>query len=130
MKHHRQAPATAPRYRERLLAARAELIERLQSTRMALDDPQHLSDDDQAPVLHDQFVLRRLMRIDESKLRLIDAALDRLAAGEYGACLTCGGPISPRRLDAIPWAALCIRCQESQSSEEAVEAPEARLPAA
>ena len=43
---------------------------------------------------------------------LVNAALERIAHGEYGVCLTCEEPISERRLKAIPWAENCIQCQE------------------
>ena len=44
-------------------------------------------------------------------LEAVLAALDRLDDGTYGACLRCGRPIAPERLDALPWAAHCIDCQ-------------------
>jgi RNA polymerase-binding transcription factor len=46
-------------------------------------------------------------------LELVDAALARLDAGTYGPCQSCGRPIAPERLEAIPWAALCIDCQRT-----------------
>jgi DnaK suppressor protein len=63
-------------------------------------------------MLHDQFVTLHQQGLAYHTLKLIDAALDRMAAGEFGACLACGEPISNRRLNAIPWAEYCIRCQE------------------
>ncbi|SRR6266568_4149194 len=45
-------------------------------------------------------------------LRSVRAALDRIAEGAYGACLECEEEISHKRLQAMPWATLCIRCQE------------------
>jgi DnaK suppressor protein len=42
----------------------------------------------------------------------IDAALERLEHGTYGACQTCGGPIGKQRLMALPEARLCIACRE------------------
>ena len=39
-------------------------------------------------------------------------AIDRIDSGDYGRCLGCGGEINPGRLDAIPWAALCVDCQQ------------------
>jgi DnaK suppressor protein len=42
----------------------------------------------------------------------IEEALERLDSGTYGKCAHCGDPIARPRLDAIPWARLCIRCQE------------------
>src|SRR5262245_26865877 len=45
-------------------------------------------------------------------LRNVRAALDRIADGTYGACLECEEEISQKRLRAMPWATLCITCQE------------------
>ena len=45
------------------------------------------------------------------QLELVEASLARLDAGTYGACLRCGQPIAPGRLEALPWAAYCIACQ-------------------
>jgi DnaK suppressor protein len=45
--------------------------------------------------------------------RCVSAALERLVAGTFGYCLLCDEPISERRLHALPWAALCLRCQEA-----------------
>lgn len=44
----------------------------------------------------------------EQVLAEIDTALERIAAGTYGTCGKCGGAIAPERLEAHPWAALCI----------------------
>jgi DnaK suppressor protein len=50
----------------------------------------------------------------ESKLlREIDAALERMQDGSFGACVDCEVPISAKRLAAVPWALRCISCQES-----------------
>ena len=49
----------------------------------------------------------------ESKLlRDVHAALGRIAGGDYGVCLQCEEEISQKRLQAVPWATLCIGCQE------------------
>jgi DnaK suppressor protein len=50
---------------------------------------------------------------NEQHLAQVEAALARLDAGTYGACANCGRPISAERLEAIPWAALCIDCQRA-----------------
>ena len=42
----------------------------------------------------------------------IRSAIDRITEGTYGVCLSCEEEISPKRLQAIPWAELCIHCQE------------------
>ena len=50
---------------------------------------------------------------DQQHLDAIDAALARIDSGTYGHCSACGGVIAPERLDALPWAALCIDCQRA-----------------
>ena len=45
-------------------------------------------------------------------LRNVRAALDQIAEGTYGTCLECDEEISHKRLHAMPWATLCITCQE------------------
>lgn len=44
------------------------------------------------------------------QLSAIAAAIERLEAGTYGVCTSCGRAIPPERLDAIPWAATCVAC--------------------
>lgn len=41
-------------------------------------------------------------------------ALERLRAGEYGRCETCGEPIAPARLRAIPEVTTCVTCQDAE----------------
>jgi len=41
----------------------------------------------------------------------VDAALGRMAMGEYGICQGCGGDIALARLEIVPMAALCMSCQ-------------------
>ena len=45
-----------------------------------------------------------------AKLADVERALVKLEDGSYGVCDRCGDPITPERLEAIPWAALCVRC--------------------
>lgn len=52
-------------------------------------------------------------------LREVRAALRRLQDGTYGQCLQCEEEISPKRLSAVPWAALCLSCQERADRESA-----------
>lgn len=45
------------------------------------------------------------------ELEAVQAARHRLATGRYGECVTCGEPIELRRLEALPIAMRCMRCQ-------------------
>src|ERR1700690_1711692 len=49
---------------------------------------------------------------DSALLQGLRLAIARLNDGSYGLCLKCEEEIAGKRLKAIPWAELCIRCQE------------------
>jgi|SRR5579872_3310152 len=50
--------------------------------------------------------------------RSVELALHRTQDGSFGTCLHCDGDIGRRRLEAVPWASLCIRCQEAADRGE------------
>jgi RNA polymerase-binding protein DksA len=50
----------------------------------------------------------------EEQLLDIDRALERIDEGTYGICTNCGKPIQAERLEALPWAELCIDCQRKR----------------
>jgi DnaK suppressor protein len=49
-----------------------------------------------------------------AKLRDVERALAKLDEGTYGACDACGAAIPEERLEAIPWAALCVGCSAAR----------------
>ena len=51
---------------------------------------------------------------DARLLVAIDAALQRIEAGTYGKCVNCGAQIPEERLEAMPWATLCIDCKRKE----------------
>lgn len=55
-----------------------------------------------------------LMATEEGTLGAIEAAIERIEDGLYGTCTECGSAIKKSRLNAIPYAALCIKCAEAQ----------------
>jgi DnaK suppressor protein len=55
---------------------------------------------------------------DSKSLAQIRRALSRIATGTYGICLNCEEAILPKRLAAVPWAALCLSCQEQFDRHE------------
>ncbi len=50
-------------------------------------------------------------------LRLIEAALRRIADGSFGECSACGSEISAGRLQVLPWTQFCLICQEAIEEE-------------
>jgi DnaK suppressor protein len=93
-----------------------------QEGREILALPDGIAVEDQAPLMHEQFVALRQQRMDGRKLKLIDAALERLDSGDFGICDNCGERISDKRLEALPWAAYCVQCQTGIDRREASEA--------
>ena len=53
-----------------------------------------------------------VVRALRSNLHDVERALATLDAGTYGTCERCGKQIGAERLDAIPWALLCIDCKK------------------
>jgi RNA polymerase-binding transcription factor len=51
---------------------------------------------------------------DERLLEAIGAALQRIENGTYGKCVNCGAQIPEERLEAMPWATLCIECKRKE----------------
>jgi DnaK suppressor protein len=60
----------------------------------------------------------RLREREQGLLSKIDAALEKIEQGEYGACISCGEDIGVRRLKARPVAELCIDCKAEQEKLE------------
>lgn len=48
-------------------------------------------------------------------LAKINRAIQKYEAGTYGICDQCGKPIEPGRLEALPYAVLCLNCRASQT---------------
>ena len=58
--------------------------------------------------------LEALEAQEVKRLNLIDSALARIKNGKYGVCMSCGNKIPKERLEAIPYALLCIECKASE----------------
>ena len=69
----------------------------------------HMADD--ATQAFDQAANLALQRGLGDTLEKVRAALQRFEDGTYGTCQRCGKPIDLARLEALPYATLCIRCQ-------------------
>jgi DnaK suppressor protein len=59
-----------------------------------------------------EMAMQNLHRV-AALVRQLRSAMERLDDGSYGICLQCEEPISPKRLQVIPWAEFCISCQET-----------------
>lgn len=54
--------------------------------------------------------------IEGNMLRELNEALDRIENGTYGICAICDEPIHPSRLEAIPYAKLCLECKAKEEN--------------
>lgn len=89
------------------LEQRCERVERDAGHR---NDPLVSDFSDQAIQRQNDQTLTAIGAAAERELAGIDEALYRLDQGLYGACKSCGKPIEPARLHAVPYAVLCADC--------------------
>jgi DnaK suppressor protein len=111
-------------FRERLLDERRRVVAALQN--LHDDHAGTLSDEageetafdnhlaDTATETYDRELDYTLEENSERVLADIDAALKRIDDGTYGVCTNKGEQIPVERLEALPWATLCIDCQRQR----------------
>jgi RNA polymerase-binding protein DksA len=112
------------RFREALLEERTRVEAAIQN--LHDENPGTLSEDageetaydnhlaDTATETYDRELDYTLEENSEHVLADIDAALKRIEGGTYGICTNCGEPIALERLEALPWATLCIDCKRDR----------------
>jgi DnaK suppressor protein len=72
---------------------------------------------DLALISHNKELLYNLHESDFRRLKAIENALKRMDREEYGVCTECSEDINEKRLLAVPWATMCIGCQEEAERE-------------
>jgi DnaK suppressor protein len=102
------------RLKEELQRRRRTILETARRAQAELDtlraaerDPEF---EEGAQQEHEEYTLTRVSEVQRREVALIDAALARMEGGEYGTCMDCGIDIDPKRLAAVPFAALCTDC--------------------
>jgi DnaK suppressor protein len=93
---------------------RADLAGIVAASAGANADDEH--DPEGATIAFERAQTAALLARTEHRIAELDRALDRLAAGTYGTCATCGRPIGTDRLAARPDARTCIDCARSRRS--------------
>ena len=108
-------------HRERLLALRARLrgdIAQMEDNALNKDHSKTTSMPNNMAELgsgnFDQELTLSLLGSENDALDQIEAAIERIEDGSYGQCEECGGKIPKSRLEAIPYAALCVQCASQQ----------------
>ena len=101
--------------RRRLSSEYENLIKSINRSRLAAKEIKLENTEDEgdlATISHDRDILYNLHETDYTRLRYIEDAMKAMDRGEFGECVRCGEDISEKRLEAVPWATTCIRCQE------------------
>jgi len=107
----------------RVLEGKADEVRRSMSAQKAaqvvarLDCPSDEGDLSQQH--HEEWIFLNRNTIDMKLLREIADALMRIEQGAYGVCMECEETISTKRLDAVPWARYCVKCQEEVAARVA-----------
>src|SRR5256714_8333253 len=98
--------------RQKLLAERELLIDKLNGNDLSVDDSDTPDPVDLAVRNYSKNVMLAVSENESRQLTLIDEALLRIEDKEYGPCQNCEKEINAKRLAAIPRARFCINCQE------------------
>ena len=127
--------AEVQRYRWKLESGRQDalrLLDRLASEARALDvhSPQDTGDQSIDSLAKESLFQQTSQR--RRLVRIIEAALRRIAEGNYGICVACADNIPRKRLEALPWTDCCLRCQEiaerELESEPSLQTPSTGIP--
>ena len=108
---------TVKSYRDRLLARRESLFSQVTEAELSSRERDLEATQDPADMAANAYTKELLISMsanDRMLLHLIDEALQRVEKGEYGECVNCGEQVQIKRLDAVPWARYCLKCQDLQ----------------
>ena len=103
--------------RDWMLSRREELSERLQKIKKDVTRKASADWSEQAQERENDEVIDALGNEAKIELNKINLALDRMNNDEYGFCVSCGDDIASARLEAMPYADLCIKCAEARDSK-------------
>lgn len=111
-------------FRNRLLDARRQVVGAIDN--IHAENPGSLGDETDEPTYQDNhlgdvatatFDREMASTLEDNSthvLNEIDAALGRIDDGTFGTCSSCGEAIGTERLEALPWATLCIEDKRKQ----------------
>jgi RNA polymerase-binding protein DksA len=111
-------------FRTRLLEERKRVVDAIDNIHS--ENPGSLGDETDEPLYQDNhlgdvatatFDREMASTLEDNSTHVlseIDAALARIDAGTFGTCQACGRPIGAERLEALPWATLCIEDKRKQ----------------
>ncbi len=106
-------------FRDKLLAAKAEILKELEAEQENFMYNDQGDMVDIADVIINNDILNRLSDLDLEKVKQVDAALEKIENGTYGICEGTGKPIPEARLNAIPWTPYTVDYAEQIEKQKA-----------
>ncbi len=106
-------------FRERLLQKKQEILaayNKNKSYGMEADGEATQDIADKAANSYTKEFLFSLSNTERELLQVLDEALVRIDSRRFGVCASCEEDMNLKRLEAVPWARLCLSCQEKQES--------------
>jgi DnaK suppressor protein len=107
--------------RRRLASEYENLIKSINRGRLAAEEIKLERTEDEGDLAmnsHETHLIYNLHEGGFARLRSIQEAMKAIDGGRYGECVRCRNEINAKRLLAIPWATVCIRCQEETEAEQ------------
>jgi DnaK suppressor protein len=102
-------------FRDKLLDRRESLVGQVQQAELYSRERDSEATQDPADMAANAYTKELLVSMsdnDRQMLNLIDEALERMDDSGYGKCVRCGQALPEKRLEAVPWARHCVRCQD------------------
>ncbi|HVO12541.1 MAG TPA: TraR/DksA family transcriptional regulator [Vicinamibacteria bacterium] len=106
-------------FRERLLLKKREILEAFRKNKndgMEADGEATQDIADKAANSYTKEFLFSLSSTERDLLQMVDQALLRIDERRFGVCAVCEEEMNLKRLEAVPWARLCLSCQQKQES--------------
>src|SRR6187549_1319990 len=106
--------------RQRLATEYEDLTKSMKRGRLAADEINVEATEDEgdlAIISHARELSYNLQEGDLARLRSIEEAMEAIDRGQYGECIRCDDDINEKRLEVVPWATMCVRCQEEAEME-------------
>lgn len=102
-------------FRDKLLDRRESLVGQVQQAELYTRERDAEATQDPADMAANAYTKELLVSMsdnDRQLLNLIDEALERMDDSGFGKCIRCGQAVPEKRLEAVPWARHCVRCQD------------------
>ena len=106
-------------YRKRLVEQKTDITKGYDKTRSQgkqVDSEVSHDPVDKAANSYTKEFLFSLSNTERELLQMLDEALTRVDGRRFGVCASCEEEMNQKRLEAVPWARLCLSCQEKQES--------------